>query len=180
MVRDFREELALAQKYDLDPISPEEYAVREAAADEKQGGFQVWRDADDAVIRFMDRAQLASIIAGAVASFLVKAEVSAFNLNELTASDPLTLRPANHQGDGPVRARWSGTRPDGRLAAVLARPGLWLQKLTTSVPADDQIDVAISSLVVALDEEQFEEVSSRGELPATAIGVREAAQVGGL
>jgi hypothetical protein len=104
MVRDFREELALAQKYDLDPISPEEYAVREAAADEKQGGFQVWRDADDAVIRFMDRAQLASIIAGAVASFLVKAEVSAFNLNELTASDPLTLRPANHQGDGPVRA----------------------------------------------------------------------------
>jgi uncharacterized protein YqhQ len=72
--------------------------------------------------------------------------------------------------------RWSGTR----MAAILARPGIWLQKLTTAVPADDQIEVAISSLVVALDEEQFEEISTRGDLPATAIEVREAARVGGL
>lgn len=76
--------------------------------------------------------------------------------------------------------RWSGTRPDGRLAAVLARPGIWLQKLTTSVPAEDQIEVAISSLVVALNDEQFADVESRGDLPSTAIEVREAAQVGGL
>lgn len=71
--------------------------------------------------------------------------------------------------------RWSGTRPDGRLAAILARPGLWLQKLTTAVPAPDQIEVAISSLVVALDDEQLADVSSRGALPAMAIQVREAA-----
>jgi uncharacterized protein YqhQ len=76
--------------------------------------------------------------------------------------------------------RWSGTRPDGRLAAILAKPGIWLQKLTTSVPADDQIEVAISSLVVALDEEQFNDVSARGGLPGTSIEVRESAQVGGL
>ncbi len=76
--------------------------------------------------------------------------------------------------------RWSGTRPDGRLAAVLARPGIWLQKLTTSIPAEDQIEVAISSLVVALNDEQFADVESRGDLPSTAIDVREAAQVGGL
>lgn len=76
--------------------------------------------------------------------------------------------------------RWSGTRPDGRLAAVLARPGIWLQKLTTSVPAEDQIEVAISSLVVALNDEQFADVSSRGGVPASAIAVREAAQVGGI
>lgn len=74
--------------------------------------------------------------------------------------------------------RWSGTRPDGRLANVLARPGIWLQKLTTAVPADDQIEVAISSLVVALNEEQFADVSSRGSLPPTAIEVREAARTG--
>jgi uncharacterized protein YqhQ len=74
--------------------------------------------------------------------------------------------------------RWSGTRPDGRLANVLARPGIWLQKLTTSVPADDQIEVAISSLVVALNDEQFADVSSRGSLPSTAIDVREAARTG--
>jgi uncharacterized protein YqhQ len=76
--------------------------------------------------------------------------------------------------------RWSGTRPDARLAAILARPGIWLQKLTTAIPAEDQIEVAISSLVVALNDEQFADVTSRGGLPVTAFEVREAAQVGGL
>jgi uncharacterized protein YqhQ len=76
--------------------------------------------------------------------------------------------------------RWSGTRPDGRAAAALARPGIWLQKLTTSVPSPDQVEVAISSLVVALNDEQFADVSSRGGLPQTATQVREAARVGGL
>lgn len=74
--------------------------------------------------------------------------------------------------------RWSGTRPDGWLAGFLAKPGIWLQKLTTSVPAEDQIEVAISSLVVALNDEQFADVSSRGHLPATAIRVREEARTG--
>lgn len=74
--------------------------------------------------------------------------------------------------------RWSGTRPDGRLASILARPGIWLQKLTTAVPTDDQIEVAISSLVVALDDSQLTDVSSRGGLPASALAAREAA--GGL
>jgi uncharacterized protein YqhQ len=76
--------------------------------------------------------------------------------------------------------RWSGTRPDGRVATILAKPGIWLQKLTTSPPADDQIEVAISSLVVALDDEQFADVHARGALPAIAIEVREAALAGGL
>ncbi|HJQ77180.1 MAG TPA: DUF1385 domain-containing protein [Acidimicrobiia bacterium] len=76
--------------------------------------------------------------------------------------------------------RWSGTRPDGRLASALALPGIWLQKLTTAVPAPDQIEVAISSLVTALDPEQFADVSSRGGLPLTAVEVREAARIGGL
>ena len=68
--------------------------------------------------------------------------------------------------------RFSGTRPDGRLAGVLARPGLWLQKLTTSRPAEDQIEVAIASLLVALDDETAEEVIARGGVPETAIEVR--------
>jgi len=76
--------------------------------------------------------------------------------------------------------RWSGTRPDAWLADTLSRPGIWLQKLTTAVPAEDQIEVAISSLVVALDDEQFADVSSRGGIPTTAIQVREAARAGDL
>lgn len=71
--------------------------------------------------------------------------------------------------------RWSGTRPDGRAAAILATPGIWLQKLTTSVPDEEQIEVAISSLLVALDDEMFDEVIQRGDVPDTAIEARRSA-----
>ncbi len=76
--------------------------------------------------------------------------------------------------------RFSGTGRSSWLANALARPGIWLQKLTTSVPSDDQIEVAISSLVVALDDEQLADVSSRGLVPETALAVREAAREGDL
>lgn len=68
--------------------------------------------------------------------------------------------------------RFSGTRGDGILAKALAAPGLWLQKLTTRVPVDDQIEVAIASLVVALDEEAFAEATDRGGIPEAAIEAR--------
>lgn len=68
--------------------------------------------------------------------------------------------------------RWSGTRPGGRFARVLAAPGIWLQKLTTAVPDEGQIEVAISSLVVALDDEKVDEVIDRGGLPETALEAR--------
>ncbi len=68
--------------------------------------------------------------------------------------------------------RYSGTRGEDLLARVLAAPGLWLQKLTTRVPADDQIEVAIASLVVALDDEAFSEVISRGAIPDAAVESR--------
>ena len=74
--------------------------------------------------------------------------------------------------------RWSGTRPGGKFADALARPGIWLQKLTTAVPAEDQIEVAISSLVVALDDSQLDDVSSRGGLPTSALTVRQATAEG--
>jgi hypothetical protein len=51
----------------------------------------------------MGREQFASIIAEKAAKFLVNAEVSEFNLNELIVSDRLPLRPANPQDDGPLR-----------------------------------------------------------------------------
>jgi uncharacterized protein YqhQ len=68
--------------------------------------------------------------------------------------------------------RWSGTRTTGRAARILAAPGLWLQKLTTRVPDDAQIEVAISSLVVALDDEMLEAVRGRGGVPETALQAR--------
>ena len=70
--------------------------------------------------------------------------------------------------------RWSGTRQSGTLARLLSAPGLWLQKLTTRVPDDAQIEVAISSLVVALDDERMGELVGRGGVPGVAVAAREA------
>ncbi|MGH8958955.1 MAG: DUF1385 domain-containing protein [Acidimicrobiia bacterium] len=74
--------------------------------------------------------------------------------------------------------RFSGTNPDGRLARVLAAPGLWLQRLTTGPPDEDQIEVAIASLITALDEETLSEVLGRGGVPSSALEVRRAAMAG--
>lgn len=68
--------------------------------------------------------------------------------------------------------RWSGTRSNERLARVLAAPGVWLQKLTTRVPDDSQIEVAIAGLVLALDDDTVSGVIGRGGLPDSAITVR--------
>ncbi|MDH3464281.1 MAG: DUF1385 domain-containing protein, partial [Acidimicrobiia bacterium] len=68
--------------------------------------------------------------------------------------------------------RFSGTRTSGRFAHILAVPGMWLQKLTTKVPDESQIEVAISSLVVALDDEAFVDVAGRGALPSVATEAR--------
>ncbi len=68
--------------------------------------------------------------------------------------------------------RWSGTRSSGWLAKALAAPGIWLQKLTTRVPDEGQVEVAISSLLVALDDETAEEVVNRGGVPQVAMAVR--------
>ncbi|MEX0864509.1 MAG: DUF1385 domain-containing protein [Acidimicrobiia bacterium] len=68
--------------------------------------------------------------------------------------------------------RWSGTRPTGTLARALAAPGIWLQKLTTSEPSGEQIEVAIASLLVALDAEQAAEVMARGPVPESAVEAR--------
>jgi len=68
--------------------------------------------------------------------------------------------------------RWSGTRTTGWASKALAAPGIWLQKLTTRVPDDSQIEVAISSLVVALNDDILEEVIERGNVPESALAVR--------
>jgi uncharacterized protein YqhQ len=65
--------------------------------------------------------------------------------------------------------RFSGARSDGLLARSLARPGLWLQRLTTGEPEDDLVEVAVASLLAALDDEARDEVVSRGGIPTIAL-----------
>jgi uncharacterized protein YqhQ len=42
----------------------------------------------------------------------------------------------------------------GSFLALLTRPGLWLQRITTQPPADDQVAVAIEALQGAMTLEQ--------------------------
>jgi len=58
---------------------------------------------------------------------------------------------------------------DARWMAWASRPGIWLQAITTKEPTDDQVEVAIASLVAALDEEELADVTARGPIDAGAL-----------
>ena len=45
-------------------------------------------------------------------------------------------------------------RRQGSLFASMVAPGLWLQRITTKNPADDQVEVSIHSLSRAMELEQ--------------------------
>ncbi len=67
--------------------------------------------------------------------------------------------------------RFSGLRADGTLGKVLSAPGMWLQKLTTRVPEEQMIPVAVASLLAALDPEGRAEVELRGDVDPEASSV---------
>jgi len=58
---------------------------------------------------------------------------------------------------------------DRRWLQLASRPGLWLQRLTTRAPSDDQIEVAVTALLAALDEEERKDVARRGPVAAAAL-----------
>lgn len=65
--------------------------------------------------------------------------------------------------------KFSGLHGGDRLGRFLAAPGLWLQKLTTDHPADDQVEVAVAALLASLEPEQVEEVKARGPVCPAAL-----------
>jgi uncharacterized protein YqhQ len=51
--------------------------------------------------------------------------------------------------------RWVGRHvQEGGLAAVLTKPGMWLQNFTTNEPDDSMIEVAIRSIELVLPSEK--------------------------
>jgi uncharacterized protein YqhQ len=66
----------------------------------------------------------------------------------------------------------SGTYQDRMFGRFMAAPGLWLQRLTTRVPEPDQIEVALASLLSALDDGEVAEVVARGEVPDVSLAAR--------
>ena len=55
--------------------------------------------------------------------------------------------------------------------AWASQPGIWLQAITTREPTDDQVEVAIASLLAALDEGERSDVEDRGTIAAGALAV---------
>lgn len=56
-----------------------------------------------------------------------------------------------------------------RWLAWASKPGMWIQAITTKEPTEDQVEVAIASLLAALEPEDLEEVKARGEVNAAAL-----------
>lgn len=49
---------------------------------------------------------------------------------------------------------------DSKLGDIVSMPGLWLQKITTSEPDDEQIEVGIQALKAALEKDNIDETST--------------------
>jgi uncharacterized protein YqhQ len=58
---------------------------------------------------------------------------------------------------------------DRRWLRFLAVPGMWLQALTTRQPGDDQVEVAVTSLLASLTPGEREDVDRRGPIVPAAL-----------
>ena len=76
--------------------------------------------------------------------------------------------------------KFAGARQGERIGRFLAAPGMWLQKLTTGVPEPDMIDVAVVSLLSALDDDEAGTVYERGGIPGVLWGTRAVMESGEL
>ncbi|RPI23894.1 MAG: DUF1385 domain-containing protein [Actinobacteria bacterium] len=56
-----------------------------------------------------------------------------------------------------------------RWLAWASRPGIWIQAITTGEPSDDMVEVAVVSLLAALDREAVGEVKLRGAVAPAAL-----------
>jgi len=56
-----------------------------------------------------------------------------------------------------------------RWMSIVSKPGIWLQYLTTREPDDDQVEVAVASLLAALDEDERRDVEERGPIAPAAL-----------
>lgn len=63
--------------------------------------------------------------------------------------------------------KFAGKRQSQTLGKWLATPGLWLQKLTTNQPSGDQIEVAITALLSAVDSSEKDRLLTVGSIPSS-------------
>ena len=53
--------------------------------------------------------------------------------------------------------------------AWASQPGIWIQSITTKEPSDDQVEVAVASLLAALEPDAVDEVKARGAIVPAAL-----------
>jgi uncharacterized protein YqhQ len=56
-----------------------------------------------------------------------------------------------------------------RWLSWASKPGIWIQSITTKEPSDDQVEVAVASLLAALDPDDVAEVKARGAVVPAAL-----------
>lgn len=59
------------------------------------------------------------------------------------------------------------------------QPGIWLQRITTSQPSDDMVEVAVASLLTSLTDEEVAAVAGRGPIVAAALAAEREVAEGG-
>ena len=69
--------------------------------------------------------------------------------------------------------RFYGTHPTWLLARLMSLPGLWMQRLTTRQPEDDQIEVAITAMGAAVAADAGEDYRSPFEYSLTGANLAE-------
>ncbi len=68
--------------------------------------------------------------------------------------------------------KWSGAHRGSLSGRILAAPGMWLQRLTTAKPDRSMIEVAIASLIAAVDGPEAQRLVDTGALPPSAVAAR--------
>jgi uncharacterized protein YqhQ len=64
---------------------------------------------------------------------------------------------------------------DRTWMAFASRPGIWLQRLTTREPSDDQVEVAVAALLASLDFDEWAALEERGPILPGALGYESSA-----
>jgi uncharacterized protein YqhQ len=62
----------------------------------------------------------------------------------------------------------AGKHKDSRFWRALLTPGLWMQKLTTKEPSDDQLEIAIIALKAVIDKQEEQETETTQGVKANA------------
>lgn len=68
--------------------------------------------------------------------------------------------------------RWSGLHHSSLVGRLVSAPGMWLQRLTTAIPEAPMIEVAVASLLAALEPEEADRVVAVGGVPEAAVAAR--------